>query len=124
MYVRTSLNFIDLIFADVQLHTSKPVNPNSPEREISKALRKNEPGRYYMSGGITAEKDGSFSFPLIPLIEIAKLMERAIREGKRFRMFVLKSDLNIYAGKDTVEYMEAQKRKAFDKANNLNKIKR
>jgi hypothetical protein len=115
MEVITSTKFIDAILRDIQLHVTKPLNPNSPSRAISKALKNDKPGRYFMNG-LTVEKDGIFSLPLIKNIEIAKLMEKAMAEKKRFRLFVPKSGLMVYAGKDTVEFIEAHKKKALDKA--------
>lgn len=117
MEVRISPKFIDVILTDIQLHVTKPVNPNPPSRAISKAIRNDKPGRYFMNG-LTLEKDGSFSLPLIPNIEIAKLMGRAMAEGKQFRLFIPKGGLMVYPGKDTMEYIEAHKKKAFARAGN------
>lgn len=116
-------NYLDIVLTDMQSHVVKPRNPASPSRAISKAIKKEEPGRFFIKDFSINKKDGTFTFTFFDNNVITELQEQAKKEGKQLRLFI-KKNFFMYASKDTNEYIEAHKKRAFDKANNLNKIKR
>lgn len=109
-------NVAEVILTDIQLHIVKPRKPLTPARAIEKSLRNGKPGRFYSKNITpTPAEPGAFEFS-IPLSEdMLKLKEKLEKEGKEVRFSLPTGGLNIYAGKDTIEFIEAQKKKRVDK---------
>ena len=107
--------YYDIYLTDIQLHVAKPTNPPSFFRQILKSFKKGgQPGRVYHSG-LTSNADGTFSFALPFSKNIKEKIEFARRIGKEPRFFMPKGGLYVYAGPDTIQKIEADKKKLIDK---------
>ena len=109
---------VDILLTDIQLHMAAPRKPLSPTRVIEKSLKKKKPGRWFSKNLPKPNKDGTLTLPILEDSNLFKYIEKLKVEGKKFRILVPKSGLFVYAGKDTIEFIEAQKKRAFDKAGN------
>ena len=103
-------NYHYITLTDIQVHVQKPRKPLPWYRAIIKALKNKKPGRFY-STEMTTKKDGSttVSFSLPPKIQ--REMEETEKAGKIVKLLVPKDGLPIHAGPDTIEKIEAEKRK-------------
>lgn len=102
---------IDIVITDIQLHVVKPRKPASADRAIGKSIKNKKAGRFYKRD-ISVTKNGKIELPIIESSEMIKIREKYKKEGKTVRFFIPKEGLNVYAGKDTLEHMEAKERKA------------
>ena len=109
---------VAIILTDIQLHVVEPRKPLLAGRVIEKSQRNNKPDRWFKKFSPKIEKYGELTLPILEGSDLSEYIKKLKAEGKRFRIFIPKSGLMVYAGKDTVEYVEAQKRRAFDKAGN------
>lgn len=108
--------FCDILLTDIQFHMCEPRKPLSPVRTIEKSLRNNKPGRWYNKNLPMPKKDGTFTIPIFENSEIGRFIKRKEAEGMKIRIFMPKSGLFAYAGKDTVEFIKAHHKRAFDRA--------
>lgn len=111
---------VNIYLTDVQAHVIKHRKPLSPDRAIEKSLRNGMPGRFY-NNNVTVTPTGKpntlrFTMPLTE--DMLKLKEKYEREGKVVRFILPPGGLNLYAAPDTVEFIEAQKRKRVDRKKN------
>lgn len=110
-------NYVGIILTDIQLHTNKMERSAPFSKLVSKSVKNNKPGRMY-TRGISCAKDGKITLPLFPNSEIQKIIDKYAKLGKKVKFFIRKSGLPILPGKDTLEFLEARKKRAFDKAGN------
>ncbi|MBP7060696.1 MAG: hypothetical protein KBA91_01810 [Candidatus Moranbacteria bacterium] len=107
---------VDIVLTDIQLHIVKPRKPISPARAIEKSLRNGKSGRFYSKSVTpTPNEPGVFRFSVPLSKDMLNLKEKLEKEGKEVRFVLPPGGLNIYAGKDTIEFIEAQKKKRVDK---------
>jgi hypothetical protein len=106
--------YVDILLTDIQLHSNKMERSSSFSKLVSKAVKNNALGRMYLRG-ISLTKDGKIILPLFPNSEIQKIKEKYEKEGKIVRFFIHKSGLFMGLGKDTLEYLAAQKKMMLDK---------
>jgi len=108
---------VNIILTDIQFHMCEPRKPLSPVRSMEKSLHNNKPGRWY-SKNIPApnKQDATLTLPILETSELGKFIAKLQAEGTKFRLFVPKRGLPVYAGKDTVEFIEARKKRALDRA--------
>ncbi len=111
--------YLDIILTDIQLHVTHHSNPKPFDRQLAKSLRNGQPGRVYNhlpSPSTLSEEDhknGRFQINLIGIPEIERAAREAQKQGKKLRILIPSTGLNIYAGKDTEEFIEAQKRRKW-----------
>ena len=107
---------VNICLTDVQAHVIKHRKPLSVTRAIDKSLRNGRPGRFY-TNNITVTPIGPatlrFSMPLTE--DMRKLKEKYEKEGKEVRFVLPPDGLNLYASKDLIEFIEAQKKKRVDR---------
>lgn len=102
----------DIILTDITLHTNVARDPQPWYKKVLNAFRKNRPGRFFVNNAITKNPQTGNPIVSIPwTIELQKEKEKAELEGKIFRVFMHKSGLPIYAGKDTIEKVAEMKQK-------------
>lgn len=111
--------YYDVVLTDIQLHVQKMSSPAPLVRAIEKTIHAGKPrGRAYGKVDGADEKARTIHFT-IPLEEkIQTGINEAMIQGKKIRFLVPKTGLPIYAGKDTLEKIEAdnrKKNKRFDK---------
>ena len=117
MAIRKHGKYVDIILTDIQLHVAKPRKPSPLSKAIGKSLKNNKPGRFYKRD-FSVTKDGTIQLPIFENSEIMKIKEKYEKEGKIVRFFMPKSGLDIYAGKDTIEHIEAKEKRMVDKKKN------
>ena len=119
--------YYDIILTDIALHMTKPQNPTPWYRAMRKAIKNKKPGRYYI-GLQPSKHNGKIEINLFDLLrQDPKFKEQekiAKKLGKEIRIYI-PPNLPIYAGKDTLEKIEAEKRKrtGVDKKKWSSKIK-
>ena len=103
--------YLDVIITDFTLDTAKPRKPKSLGRMISVAIKNKKPGRAFTTD-LKNLDDGQpeFAFDLGPKFQ--KLEEQAKAEGKKLRLLYPKGGVPIFAGKSTIEFLEARKRRS------------
>ena len=107
--------YYDIILTDIQLHYQQPANPKSAFRKIFKSIKTNKPGRFF--GTIiphSQNKNLMMSSTLNP--QTIKEIQDAQKLGKKIRIIIPKEDIPIYAGKDLIEKLKADKRKKWLRA--------
>lgn len=102
--------YYDVILTDVQLHTQIPPKPKPLFRSILQSMRNNKPGRTY-SSNISFDDSGTFQFSIPLESKTGQEMLRAQKAGKKIRIFMPKSGLPVYLGKDMIEKLDAEKKK-------------
>lgn len=107
---------VNILLTDIQLHVIKHRKPVSPARAIEKSLRNGRPGRFYCKGIAPAPAETSaFEFS-IPLTEdMQKLKEKYEREGKTVHFLMPKEGIKLFLGKDSIDFIKAQKKKRVDR---------
>ena len=111
--------YLDIYLTDIQVHVQKMSNPAPLLKAVEKTVKTGKPaGRAY--GKITGanEKDHTMNFVLPFDDKTQARIKEAQRQGKQIRIWTPKAGLFVFAGKDTVEKIEADKRKKskrFDK---------
>lgn len=104
--------YYDIVLSDIQLHVQKPRKPESFLRKVMKSIRSGKPGRAYSKiSDFKVNADDTFELPIAFSPEEQAKFDQAKAEGKQIRIFRPKGGLNIYAGKDVVEYMKAHPEK-------------
>ena len=102
----------DIVLTNIQLHTIQPRKPRSFLRTIFKSLRSGKPGRVY-SRDISIGKNGEARLAIpLPPDEMMKI-EEARKAGKIIRFFIPKTGLPVFYGKDLIDRIEADKRRAL-----------
>lgn len=106
---------VNIILTDIQFHVTEPRKPLPPTRVIEKSLRNKKPGRWFSKNLPKPNKDGALTIPILEDSNLDRYIKKLKSEGKKFRILIPKKGLMVYAGKDTVEHIEAKKKKAFDR---------
>lgn len=105
----------DIVLTDIQLHVATRRKPLSFIRSILKAIRSGKKqGRYYQNGILPMGKEkgtADFTIPLPP--EIQEEWIAAEKAGEIVRIITPKGGFPVYFGKDTIEFIEARRRRGI-----------
>lgn len=113
-HTQTKTEYLDVMLTDIQLHVTQHSHPRPFDRQLAKSLRNGKPGRVYNQlpppTTMSAEdhKNGRFKINLMGIPEIERAALEAKKQGKKLRILVPSTGLNVYAGKDTVEFIKAR----------------
>lgn len=108
---------VNIILTDLHLHTNTVRNPKPWHRALMISMRNKIPGRFF--GKITQDNSkiiepnqSNFSFRLPTAEDLYQIPEY---RGKIVHILMPKAGLPVYAGKDTVEFIEARKNRKWNK---------
>lgn len=106
--------YFDYLITDIHLHVTKPTNPKPLDYHLIKASKNKKPFRVHRKlpppdKMDLNDADHTFKMMLFDNQEIQRAKAEAERRGLIFRVLMPAEGIPIYAGRDSVEYLEARK---------------
>jgi len=97
---------INVELTNIELHITKP---KPWIHLVLNAINSKKPSRFY-GNTLTVEENGEFKIEIPNSPEIQVQINKAEKEGRKIN-FELSTSTNIFASKDTIEFIEAHKKK-------------
>lgn len=105
-------NSVEIYIYDLQMHAVEPRKTKSWYLKVLEAIKTKQSQRAYTKD-LQVNKDDKFTavFPTPP--ELEKIIKESEAKGKKVNFILPKGGAPVYAGKDLVEKMEADRKRLF-----------
>jgi hypothetical protein len=106
--------YLDYVITDIRLHAQLPTNPKPADRVIKRSFLTGKPQRTFrrIRKQDVHEESHTLDISLLLEDEIKKAQQYAASQGKRLRVHIPKTGINVYIAPDGLEKLRAVERQA------------